>query len=44
MPGSGGLYCEQNWVDALNDALATTNIDLCGNQDAISMFLAHVAA
>ena len=39
-----GLYCEQDWVDALNEMLMDLNINMCGNQAAISNLLALVAA
>ena len=42
--GSGGLYCEQNWVDALNEMLSDPVANICGNQAAISNLLAQVAA
>ncbi len=31
-----GLYCEQDWVDALNEMLLDPNINMCKNQAAIS--------
>jgi hypothetical protein len=39
-----GLYCEQDWVDALNDMLLNPNINMCADKNAISYLLAHVAA
>ena len=31
-----GLYCEQDWVDALNEMLLDPNINMCGDRNAIS--------
>lgn len=38
-----GSYCTQEWVDALNDMLMDSQVNLCDNTTAIQYLLAQVA-
>lgn len=38
-----GYYCTQEWVDALNSMLSSTQVNMCGNSEKIAELLGEVA-
>ena len=38
-----GYYCEQNWIDSLNEMLSNPVVNMCSNRTAITQLLAQVA-
>jgi hypothetical protein len=38
-----GYYCEQSWVDSLNEMLSNPVVNMCANRTAITQLLAQVA-